>query len=168
MFMQKRTTRSSKKLLRGRLIQGNIHWWVDLDLSVKRVCSHQLILSHNPLLIRLPSIHIMKNVRLAQLFISLLRTTNYWQLIVLISLSIYAVVYSYLTIYYALEDAFVSLVLWRGASIIVLPKPSFRTRSIKWVNVNVPLHSFFAFIAVVNLVENPDLLPSFFFASIGW
>lgn len=76
--------------------------------------------------------------------------------------------YSYLTIYYALEDAFVSLILWRGASVIVLPKPSVRTRSIKWVNVYVPLHSLVAFVAVVNLVENPDLLPSFFFASIGW
>ena len=117
------------------------------------------------LLIRLPSIHITKNVRLPYHFINLLNKpitdNSFFDLF-------NVVVYSYLTIYYALEDAFVSLILWRGASIIFLPKPSLRTRSIKWVNVNVPLHSLVAFIAVVNLVENPDLLPSFFFASIGW
>ena len=65
---------------------------------------------------------------------------------------------SYLTIYYALEDAFMSLLLWRGHSNINLPVPSPSTRSIKWVSVHkVPLHSMVAFVSTVSLVENPDL-----------
>mmetsp|Transcript_11555 Transcript_11555/g.25337 ORF Transcript_11555/g.25337 Transcript_11555/m.25337 type:complete len:715 (+) Transcript_11555:140-2284(+) len=75
---------------------------------------------------------------------------------------------AYLTIYYALEDVFISLVLWRGYSIITLPMPSYSTRSIKWIDAGFPLHSLVAFICCVCLVENPDFLPSFFFGCIGW
>lgn len=49
-----------------------------------------------------------------------------------------------------------------------LPMPSFSSRSIKWVNKFLPLHSFVAFLCTISLVENPDLLPSFFFGCIGW
>ena len=75
---------------------------------------------------------------------------------------------SYLTIYYALVDAFLSLILWRGVTAISLPVPSLSTRSIKWTNVFIPLHSLVAFICTVSLVENPDLLPSFYFGCVGW
>lgn len=74
----------------------------------------------------------------------------------------------YLTICYALEDAFISLVLWRGYSIINLPMPSFSTPSIKWISATFPVHSLVAFIGCTCLVENPDFLPSFFFGCIGW
>lgn len=75
---------------------------------------------------------------------------------------------SYLTMYYALEDAFKSLLLWRGKSVLNLPVPSYSTRSIKWIDVDFPLHSFVAFICTISLVENPNLLPSFCFGCIGW
>jgi len=75
---------------------------------------------------------------------------------------------SYLTIYYALVDAFLSLILWRGVTAISMPVPSLSTRSIKWTNVFIPLHSLVAFICTVSLVENPDLLPSFYFGCVGW
>lgn len=75
---------------------------------------------------------------------------------------------SYLTIYYALEDAFISLLLWRGHSTVTVPIPSYRTRSFHWVDVQLPLHSMTAFFCTISLVENLDLLPSFFFGCIGW
>jgi len=71
----------------------------------------------------------------------------------------------FLTIYYYLEDSFVSLILWRSQTTIPFPVP---WMPIKWVEFSVPLHSFMAFLCMVSLVENMDLLPSFFFGSIGW
>jgi len=73
-----------------------------------------------------------------------------------------------LTLYYYLEDAFASLIFWRGKSIVSLPVPSYSTRSLKWVDVGFPIHSSVAFICAINLVENPELLPSFCFLCIGW
>ena len=85
----------------------------------------------------------------------------------LISIAL-CVVMSYLTIYYVLEDVFISLLLWRGHSSIPIPLPDYSTRSVKWVEVQFPLHSFLAFVCTISLVENSNLLPSFCFGCIGW
>ena len=82
--------------------------------------------------------------------------------------SLNSLVMSYYTIYYALEDAFLTMLLWRGHSTFSLPVPSVSTRSVTWVSVGFPLHSLTAFLCTTRLVENPDLLPSFFFVCIGW
>eukprot|EP00804_Cyclotella_cryptica_P003215 CCRYP_010465-RB/>CCRYP_010465-RB protein AED:0.11 eAED:0.11 QI:193/1/1/1/0.61/0.57/14/6319/1145 len=73
-----------------------------------------------------------------------------------------------LTVYYYLEDAVISLFLWRSSSIVPLPLPDFRTFIVKWVNVPFPLHSIMAFLCATSLVENLDLVPSFLFGCIGW
>ncbi len=77
--------------------------------------------------------------------------------------------WSYLTIYYLLEDVFMSVILWRGHSKVSFPKPQLSMHSMfKWVEINFPLHSLVLFICTVSIVENPDLLPSFFLLTIGW
>jgi hypothetical protein len=76
--------------------------------------------------------------------------------------------YDYVTIWYYLEDSFVSIILWRSKTIIPIPVPRFSSLSIGWVDVMVPLHSFVAFLCMISIVENLDLLPSFVFGSIGW
>ena len=55
---------------------------------------------------------------------------------------------------YAIGDALTSLLFWRS----------------QWnfCGFSVPLHSFVAFVIGVHLVENPRMLPSFFFFSIAW
>ncbi|KAL7496488.1 hypothetical protein ACHAWT_004732, partial [Skeletonema menzelii] len=75
---------------------------------------------------------------------------------------------SYLTIYYGLEDAIIRLFLWRGGSELNIPVPDIATKSVKWTSCRFPLTSLIAFLSVINLIENPDLIPSFFFASTGW
>ncbi|KAL7431683.1 hypothetical protein ACHAXH_003556 [Discostella pseudostelligera] len=81
----------------------------------------------------------------------------------------YEELWSYLTIYYLLEDVFMSVILWRGHSKISLPMPHISLHSlIKWVQFDFPLHSLVLFICCVSIVEYPDLLPSFFFLSLGW
>lgn len=76
--------------------------------------------------------------------------------------------WAYLTIFYALKNALLSVILWRGYSIVSLPVPSFASRSVKWVNLRFPLNSVVAFISITSLVENPNLLPSFCFGCVGW
>ena len=76
--------------------------------------------------------------------------------------------YDYLKIYYYLEDSFVGLILWRSKTTIPVPLPRLTQLSIGWVDVSVPLHPFMAFLCMISLVENLDLMPSFFFGSIGW
>ena len=61
---------------------------------------------------------------------------------------------SYLTIYYGLEDALIRLFLWRGGK--------------KLLGVKFPITSLIAFLSFINIVEKPDLIPTLFFASIGW
>ena len=61
-------------------------------------------------------------------------------------------------IIFYLEDAALSLLLWRGT----LPLNVFGRE------VMLPVHSFSAFCFAVFLVERPQLLPSFCFASIAW
>jgi hypothetical protein len=75
---------------------------------------------------------------------------------------------SYLTIYYGLQDAVVRLFLWRGGQKVFIPVPDIKTKSIRWTCAQFPLTSLIVFLAFINLVEKPDLLPSFFLASIGW
>jgi hypothetical protein len=75
---------------------------------------------------------------------------------------------SYLTIYYGLEDAVIRLFLWRGGKEVFIPTPDIATKSIKWIGFRFPLTSVIAFLSIVNLVEKPDLIPSFLFASAGW
>jgi hypothetical protein len=76
--------------------------------------------------------------------------------------------YSYLTIYYAMEDAIIRLFLWRGGKEVFIPTPDIAAKSIKWIGVRFPITSVIAFLSFINLIEKPDLIPSFFFASIGW
>jgi hypothetical protein len=57
-----------------------------------------------------------------------------------------------------IEDAALSLLLWRGQFSLTV----FRTEFM------LPIHSLFAFILAVVLVENPELYPSFCFACIAW
>ncbi|KAL7446886.1 hypothetical protein ACHAXM_011668 [Skeletonema potamos] len=76
--------------------------------------------------------------------------------------------YEYLTIYYYLEDSLKSLILWRSKTTIPVPILRLTSLSISWVDVSVPLHSLMAFLVMISIVENLDLMPSFFFGSIGW
>ena len=57
-----------------------------------------------------------------------------------------------------LEDAVMTLLLWRGHFAV-----KFGEKTVK-----LPLHSFNAFIVAIVLVERPQLIPSFCFASIAW
>jgi hypothetical protein len=59
---------------------------------------------------------------------------------------------------YYVQDALIALLLWRGTFSL----------TIAGHNVKLPLHSINAFISFVVLVEKPRLLPSFYFACIGW
>jgi len=83
-------------------------------------------------------------------------------------LQYYEELWDYLTIYYYLEDSFISLILWRSKTTIPVPLPRLTSLSIGWVDVSVPLHSLMAFLCMISIVENLDLIPSFFFGSIGW
>lgn len=76
--------------------------------------------------------------------------------------------YSYLVIYYYMEDAFTRLLLWRGGKEVFIPVPDIAAKPIKWISVRFPVSSLIAFLSLINLIEKPDLIPSFFFASIGW
>mmetsp|Transcript_23343 Transcript_23343/g.36135 ORF Transcript_23343/g.36135 Transcript_23343/m.36135 type:complete len:1112 (+) Transcript_23343:197-3532(+) len=76
--------------------------------------------------------------------------------------------YDYLTIYYYLEDSFVSLILWRSKTSIPVPVPRLTPLSIEWVDISMPLHSLMAFMCLIGMVENPELMPALFFGSIGW
>ena len=76
---------------------------------------------------------------------------------------------SYLTLFFLFGEAFKSVLLWRGRSTITLPVPSYsRPKFFKWINVHLPLHSMATFVCLISLVENYDLLPSFFFAAVSW
>ncbi len=75
---------------------------------------------------------------------------------------------SYLTIYYGLEDSILRLFLWRGGEEIFFPVLDIATKSVKWSSFRFPFTSLIAFLSVVNLVEKPDLIPSFCLASTGW
>lgn len=55
-----------------------------------------------------------------------------------------------------LQDALTSLLLWRGSL-------SFRS-----VRFWFPVHSLTIYVALIHVVENPNLFPSFFFASLAW
>lgn len=55
-----------------------------------------------------------------------------------------------------LQDALTSLLLWRG---------SFQAGNYK---IWFPVHSLTLYIALIHVVENPDLFPSFLFASLAW
>lgn len=67
---------------------------------------------------------------------------------------------SYLTVYYYMEDAFQTLMLWEGHFRIKLP--------LRRVPVYLPLHSATAFLFGILLVEYPRLMPSFFFGALCW
>jgi hypothetical protein len=57
-----------------------------------------------------------------------------------------------------LEDAVMTLLLWRG---------HFRVK-LGATEIMLPVHSFNAFVVAVLLVENPEYFPSFCFAVIAW
>jgi len=57
---------------------------------------------------------------------------------------------------YYIEDAIMTLLLWRGTALV------------PFTDYKAPVHSLTAFIAFTLLVERPQLMPSFFFASIAW
>ena len=78
--------------------------------------------------------------------------------------------FSYLMIYYGLEDALIRLFLWRGGKEVFVPVPDIATKSIKWIGTGLmfPVTSVIVFLSFINLIEKPDLIPSFFFASTGW
>jgi hypothetical protein len=65
---------------------------------------------------------------------------------------------AYQHLIYYLQDAVMSLLLWRG---------HFQC-TIAGHELLLPLHSLNAFIMLALLVEHPRLAPSFFFGSIGW
>ena len=75
---------------------------------------------------------------------------------------------SYLTIYFALEDSFVNLILWRGRFVFKVPFIDVAKMSFGSYDIGLPINSMLAFICAVSLVEYPDLLPSFVFGSFGW
>ena len=75
---------------------------------------------------------------------------------------------SYLTIYYALEDSFVSLILWRGRFVFKVPFIDVATMKFRSFDIGIPINSILAFVCAVSLNEYPDLWPSFVFASFGW
>ena len=77
-------------------------------------------------------------------------------------------IYDYMTVYYYLEDSFLNLVLWRSITNISVPVLRLKPFSFEWVDVPMPLHSLMLFLCMIALVENPELIPSFFFGSIGW
>jgi len=56
--------------------------------------------------------------------------------------------------YYAVEDTFKSLILWRG--------------QVKVGDTLLPLHSAIAFFGSIYVIEHPHLLPGCFFLSIAW
>jgi hypothetical protein len=64
--------------------------------------------------------------------------------------------YNYVLFY--LQDAIVTLLLWRGHFPIRIGSR----------DVNLPIHSFNAFVVATVLVERPQLFPAFCFASIAW
>jgi hypothetical protein len=79
------------------------------------------------------------------------------------------IVLSYLTLFFLFGEAFMSLILWRGQSTISLPMLTYATPTFfKWIDVRFPLNSLALFVCLIILVENYDLLPAFFFASVGW
>jgi len=57
-----------------------------------------------------------------------------------------------------LQDAAMTVLLWRGHFQLDLGSHTFM----------VPVHSIVAFLFAVYLVERPQLIPSFFFASVAW
>lgn len=63
-------------------------------------------------------------------------------------------------IVFYLQDAAMTLLLWRGTFPIPIPYNDH-----PWM---FPIHSLSAFATAILLVENPQLIPSFFFASIAW
>ena len=73
-----------------------------------------------------------------------------------------------LTVYYFLEDGAISLFLWRSSSQIPIPLPDLRTFTLKWVYVGIPLHSIVAFLCAIQLVENPELIPTYSLGCIAW
>lgn len=58
---------------------------------------------------------------------------------------------------YYVQDAVKALILWRGTPIYLFGK-----------QYSFPLHSLSAFLGLITVVERPQLLPSLFFATIGW
>ena len=65
---------------------------------------------------------------------------------------------AYQQVLYYVEDAIISLLLWRSqVEFTVFGK-----------EISLPLHSLAAFICFTGLVEYPELLPSFFCFSIAW
>ena len=65
---------------------------------------------------------------------------------------------AYQHLVYYIQDALISLLLWRGHF----------PCTIAGHTIKLPLHSINGFISLTILVEHPRLAPSFFFASIGW
>lgn len=65
---------------------------------------------------------------------------------------------AYQHLLYYIQDAVISLLLWRG---------HFQC-TIAGHELLLPIHSLNAFIMLALLVENPRLAPCFFFGSIGW
>eukprot|EP00537_Pseudo-nitzschia_pungens_P003533 CAMPEP_0172372246 /NCGR_PEP_ID=MMETSP1060-20121228/46652_1 /TAXON_ID=37318 /ORGANISM="Pseudo-nitzschia pungens, Strain cf. cingulata" /LENGTH=1198 /DNA_ID=CAMNT_0013098153 /DNA_START=437 /DNA_END=4033 /DNA_ORIENTATION=+ len=59
-----------------------------------------------------------------------------------------------------LEDAVMTVLLWRGHFDITLP--------LVGKSIVLPVHSMMAFLTAVVLVENPILFPSFWFGSLAW
>jgi hypothetical protein len=59
---------------------------------------------------------------------------------------------------YYIQDAIVALLLWRGTSHI----------RVFGRDVYVPVHSLFAFLSLITVIERPQLFPCMFFAFMGW
>jgi len=88
---------------------------------------------------------------------------------------------SYKHLAYYVEDALMTLLLWRSTASFSIPLPDFKkseeeksaARNVfekytKSQTVAFPIHSLTAFLAMVILVERPGLFPSFSFAAIAW
>jgi hypothetical protein len=56
------------------------------------------------------------------------------------------------------EDGIMTLLLWRGHLPVKIGSST----------IKLPIHSLYAFLVAITLVENPQLYPSFCFASIAW
>jgi len=68
--------------------------------------------------------------------------------------------YSLMHVLFYIEDALMTVILWRGHFEWTVPK---------WnKTINLPIHSATAFVLAIVLVENPTLFPSFCFGSLAW
>eukprot|EP00536_Pseudo-nitzschia_multiseries_P015431 jgi/Psemu1/246838/estExt_Genewise1.C_8860010 len=69
-------------------------------------------------------------------------------------------IYELLHVLFYVEDALMTVLLWRGHFDVTVP--------LLGKTLELPIHSLTAFLIAIVLVENPTLFPSFCFGSLAW